>query len=645
MVGVDHACFESVEAMDSALARLGRTAGRLRYGLGAGLEALAQTSGHHELGFSSVEAYALERCERSTRWVQESRWLGRRLSGLPMVRRALVKGELSFSMAQVIANVAHAEDEEEWLAQARRCTVRVLRRLARERRLASRESDESSDAALAASPTEERGTLTLSVDREDAWLFECSRLVVRHVAGLTQDETIEALLGEGTTSLLQDMRRDDVGTFDDATDDVAQRAWEAERARWRDEAEARCETRLAMQSACSTDATDAPRTTAETRPRTDSVAATDTAHATHPATTTHGATRGATDDDGLAFDGDSTAIDAALRRVAGALASRDVEIGRLAEAFWAADGWRRLGYATEAQYARERVGLSLSSIKAKRALARRADRMPRLATAVSERELGYEAARLVAGVATPDTVDDWIERAGQRTVRHLREEVDAAKMLARLDRESSPLPPTDATMRAVAAVESRIVSGAVFRDAIGHAAPEGQMSAALAELLACFERDTDASPTARPTGRVTLRLRVGTGTRRYFRWLEGLFHRRGPRGVGFLRFLCCSLIDSWKHSLGSDVAYADVYARDGYRCANPVCARRDVTPHHLRFCSAGGDDSTENVASLCVWCHLEGVHGGRLRAAPPASDITWTIGRNRHTVVHGRQRARGDRDA
>jgi hypothetical protein len=23
-----------------------------------------------------------------------------------------------------------------------------------------------------------------------------------------------------------------------------------------------------------------------------------------------------------------------------------------------------------------------------------------------------------------------------------------------------------------------------------------------------------------------------------------------------------------------------VYARDGFRCTNPVCGRRDLTPHH-----------------------------------------------------------------
>lgn len=66
--------------------------------------------------------------------------------------------------------------------------------------------------------------------------------------------------------------------------------------------------------------------------------------------------------------------------------------------------------------------------------------------------------------------------------------------------------------------------------------------------------------------------------------------------------------------------------------------RRDVTPHHLVFRAAGGDDSSENVVSLCLWCHLEGVHAGRLAVDAPASDMHWRIGRSAHTVVTGRVR-------
>ena len=78
--------------------------------------------------------------------------------------------------------------------------------------------------------------------------------------------------------------------------------------------------------------------------------------------------------------------------------------------------------------------------------------------------------------------------------------------------------------------------------------------------------------------------------------------------------------------------------RDVFRCASLVCTRRDVTPHHLVFRSHGGGDEDENVASLCAWCHLEGVHRGGIGAEPPASHIRWRIGRSGTLRVEGRAR-------
>src|SRR5215471_3912898 len=111
-----------IEWLDSELSRVALGVGALRLGLAEGLEALARCGGHHELGFASVEAYALERCERSTRWVQASRALARRLAGLPAMRAALVSGEIQWCMAQVIASAACAADERWWLEAARQRT-------------------------------------------------------------------------------------------------------------------------------------------------------------------------------------------------------------------------------------------------------------------------------------------------------------------------------------------------------------------------------------------------------------------------------------------------------------------------------------------------------------------------------------------
>src|SRR3954466_1120328 len=113
--GRESVAIDAIETLDVKLCGVARSAGALRLGLGMMLEQLARGDGHHELGFSSVEGYALERCERSARWVQTSRALARRLEELPAVRDGVMSGRISFCMTQVIAKVTTAEDENIWL--------------------------------------------------------------------------------------------------------------------------------------------------------------------------------------------------------------------------------------------------------------------------------------------------------------------------------------------------------------------------------------------------------------------------------------------------------------------------------------------------------------------------------------------------
>ncbi len=113
----------------------------------------------------------------------------------------------------------------------------------------------------------------------------------------------------------------------------------------------------------------------------------------------------------------------------------------------------------------------------------------------------------------------------------------------------------------------------------------------------------------------------------------------------WLRFCCLSLWKAWRHLLEPSVAYGHIYIRDRHRCTSPVCTRRDVTPHHLQFRSQGGTDDDDNVASVCVWCHLLGIHSGRTRAQgriepSGASQIRWELGGRGEPflVVEGRER-------
>jgi hypothetical protein len=166
-----------------------------------------------------------------------------------------------------------------------------------------------------------------------------------------------------------------------------------------------------------------------------------------------------------------------------------------------------------------------------------------------------------------------------------------------------------------------------------------EVTKALGTLAHRFHVTRHLPGPARYLGRVTLKLWVSEANYWHYRSRERLHRRFGTPGP-FLRFLCFSLIDAWKHALRSGVAYEHIYARDRFQCASPVCTRRDVTPHHLLFRSHGGGDEPENLISACVWCHLMGIHLGRLKATPPATEMRWEIGCNAHTVVEGRRRMR-----
>ncbi|HVR18334.1 MAG TPA: HNH endonuclease, partial [Polyangiaceae bacterium] len=384
-------------------------------------------------------------------------------------------------------------------------------------------------------------------------------------------------------------------------------------------------------------------------------------------------------------------IDRELRHLCAELSHRDLALGILAENARKWDVWRRLGFATELQYVRERLGVSLSSLKAKRILASRAARVPELATALSNGRIGYEAAYLLSRVVTPATAEEWIRRAEQRTVKHLREEVEAADLLIRMGDGRDQLPLDEQSLDVLFELERVIVSGDLFGRARDSWAGEGterkarhgsQMSGDVSASDAAetcgggsqMSGGVSASATAgdghggsqmsgvrsaarvgKSFGRVTLRWSVTENTYRFWRALERLFVRvrarvcRAP--ASFLRFLCENFCRTWLPALrqgcltesGALPEYFDIYRRDAFRCSSPVCRRRDVTPHHLVFRSHGGGDEAENVASLCSWCHLHGVHEGRIAAEPPASRIRWRIGRSGTLRVDGRVVTRPNR--
>jgi len=658
-------CHGAGEQLDSALASLVRAQAGSSLRLGQVLEVLGRGP-HFELGFSSLAAYALERCGRSARWVEAARSLARRLEELPALRRAMAFGSMSWSMGELLARVAQPEDEARWIKAAEGRTVRQMRLLvvdaiaagergvrpsvgeANATGVVSDDSEALPIDSLEATPSDEMCTLTCTVDREEAWLYEATRTLLVQLGVHGADAQVEALLAEGQGALLAALPAGWLDLERLERVDTAQRSWLRELSHCREHAEALCEKHFRYTLSENGE----PRDPNQPDPVRDSVA--------------HAAALGLAPLERLS----GHELDAELRELARSLARYELELSQLALQFHRANGWRQLGYANEAQYTIERLGMSRSSFMARRALALRLEKLPRVAEALGAGQIGVEAAVQVVRVATPSTEAAWVERAQRRTIKHLREEVGAGLVAVRCSGQADCPPPVDAEMAAFHELEQAVVSGRIFQpqpanDApIDGARPAGAARPAeppaasrrvwrvmLSSLAAWLESGLQMSAASAQAhvsssgktaskGRIELRLRMSRANYAWWRGLEAQAHRWLSSGTSWLRFLCLSLWKAWRHLLGASVAYGHIYIRDRYQCSSPVCTRRDVTPHHLQFRSAGGSDEDENVTAVCTWCHLFGVHGGRIRAAGTAERIRWELGDPTCPclVVDGRER-------
>jgi hypothetical protein len=403
-------CQGEVERLDEALASFARAEAGLRLRLGQVLEVLGRGK-HFELGFSSIAAYALERCDRE-----------RALGGGGALPRAEARGAaraapgggfrkgVSWSMGELLGRVAQPRDEARWIEAAESRTVREMRGLVEaavderaaaggavlngrdgvdaalgehalgehaaartaaviENGKAGNERDGggavSGERAVArtASATDngeaggddEPCTLTCTVDREDAWLFEATRTLLEQLGVHGSDAQVEALLAEGQGTVLAALPAGALDLDRQGGVDTAQQRWLEELGRWRAAAEALCEENFRGSVLRSGHDFDRNVDT-NVDPK-----------GADPARSAEAAALGLS-----ALEGASCRdLDGMLRGLSRLLARQELELSRLILRFHRADGWRRLGYASEAQYARERLGLLRSSLLARRALALR----------------------------------------------------------------------------------------------------------------------------------------------------------------------------------------------------------------------------------------------------------------------------------
>ncbi len=453
---------DAARIMDEGLVRMSREQTVVRLSLGEGFVALA--NGWQELGFSRFSDYVRERCQRSGRWGEDTRVLARRLAELPRIRRALLSGSIGWCMADVLSRHAEAEDEEELLEATRGMTVRAVKRAMRER---GGEAEADEPAGF--------GTLDVRVDVEEAWALEATRPMVELLDGRGEPGAwLEFVLAEAQCAL------SNLGVAADLTpEDVAER-----QAAWLASIEAG-KQRMERREAAAEPAL--PAGLEETIPA-------------------------AIEE----LPSDARGIDRRIvRELAPRLASSDLAFGRQLAKFYRARGWHVLGFASEAQYARERLGMSRSAVYARITLAKRAAHLTEVGDALHEGRIGHEAATLIARVATPDTEAAWIERAGHRTHKHLKEEVTAAEQIARMMHlDDAPGPPSAEEIAIVQALERDMKCGAYARRAFGIERAD--------DAPALLDRALGSAPESLPADMARTALGVQEG-------LRSLIHRARER--------------------------------------------------------------------------------------------------------------------
>jgi hypothetical protein len=379
--------------LDRLLVHVARGRGALDVALGEALAALAAGDRALRLGYSGVGDYARERVDVAPRTAQAMVRPARALRERPLLRGAVVRGEVSARKAETILPLALGAGEAEWVERARADTVRALAAEVRARIGAAGEEDEAWERVEATLPAEGRAV----VDRALALAGELLG------AATPRWHRVEALCEEYLGAHAVDPREDD----DDERGDVLPPAQAAE-------LEAICEAEVERWAWLDAIHASGKGPWVVTPP--------DEAEPGGP-----GAVAAPVPESAGEPYVDVFRLDEDLRRLAAMRTGWDNLLGHLAMLLQGCGLWRDLGFASFAHYCSERLGMSGRAVMQRSALERRLHALPALREAMKAGRVSYEKARLVATIADEDSLPAWIAQAEKATCIALRRLVDAAE--------------------------------------------------------------------------------------------------------------------------------------------------------------------------------------------------------------------------
>jgi hypothetical protein len=657
--------------------RLGRANAIVERRLGQGLLRLNSGSRYRLLGYVRLGDYLTERLGMSLRRCQVLLRTERALGDLPALAREFDAGGLEVSKLRVIAGVATPGTQERWLDLARRLTVRQLEEKARAARKAvaapavveapapavvpvDPTAPASSPSSPALSGDEEPGVLiSIACPGRVVAVWHWALDLVRRVAGRQEPawrcaeylaaeflsgvpESPPAGAAEGSSPDLEPAATPVApvaGPDSPAPDRSARREGSVgtfERESGRRESE---DVRIWLEAAEA--ARDAMRPLG---------ASADPESILTGRSAAFSAARLASSD---SPDADAWDLDRHLRgmvRIRQSLAWRQ---GRLLSTFTCRALHRELGFASLEDFCHEELGMSPRRARYLITLDRRLASLPLLADAYRRGQVSWCQARLLVRIVRPGTQSRWIRYARQVTVRRLEDAVVACEVEGAsgenggtgAGREAvAPLPPTEPSPDLHMCAPTPDASVAVpatrtLTDAGGRrAAADADAVTGPVELHMCAPPPSPGDGAralwnARANSRIVFWAPLDVAAL----WESALRScrresSRFPGGAG------CSLAD-WECLLAFVQALRDtwenpddpgwrrryrIFERDGWRCRAPGCtSRANLHEHHVRFRSQGGGDEEDNLVTLCVGHHQQGIHAGRVSCCGRAPGALW----------------------
>src|SRR5512146_1259653 len=172
------------DAVERLLVRLARLEGAVDLAIGDGLAAMTEGSRLVSLGFSCLEDYAREALDVGARRAQAMARLSRELRRRPLLRAAVMAGEVRIRSAETVLPVAIGDAEAAWVERARSETVRALEAAVRKARAGGDPEDEWTRLSVQLSP-EDRATVD-----------EALAIAGREMPGSSRAQRLEAMAQE-----------------------------------------------------------------------------------------------------------------------------------------------------------------------------------------------------------------------------------------------------------------------------------------------------------------------------------------------------------------------------------------------------------------------------------------------------------------